>query len=140
MVTPTGTLPRLKKNRSFQLGKLTDKGTSVQLLKPEHALSQLQSIFDVVQMAPRGELMEYGTQASLLQAHATEQQRILRLTRVDINVVLETVQGTQNPSHNLLHPAKDIQSRPSQTPSVSRPPTTTLTTIGGTNINQTTNQ
>ena len=111
MVTPTGTLPRLKKNRSFQLGKLTDKGTSVQLLKLEHALSQLQSIFDVVQMAPRGELMEYGTQASLLQAHATEQQRILRSTRVDINVVLETVQGTQNPSHNLLHPARDIQSR-----------------------------
>ena len=111
MVALTGTLPRLKKNRSFQLGKLTDKGTSVQLLKLEHALSQLQSIFDVVQMAPRGELMEYGTQASLLQAHATEQQRILRSTRVDINVVLETVQGTQNPSHNLLHPARDIQSR-----------------------------
>ena len=88
-------------------------------------------------MALRGELMEYGTQASLLQAHATEQQRILRSTRVDINVVLETVQGTQNPSHNLLHPAKDIQSRPSQTPSVSRTPTTTLTTIGGININQT---
>ena len=62
-------------------------------------------------MALRGELMEYGTQASLLQAHATEQQRILRSTRVDINVVLETVQGTQNPSHNLLHPARDIQSR-----------------------------
>ena len=103
---------RLKKNRSFQLGKLTDKGKSVQLLKPEHALSQLQSVFDGVQMALRGKaLMEYGTQASLLQAHATEQQRILRSTRVDINVVLETVQGTQNPSHNLLHPAKDIQSR-----------------------------
>ena len=84
--------------------------------------------------------MEYGTQASLLQAHATEQQRILRSTRVDINVVLETVQGTQNPSHNLLHPAGDIQSRPSQTPSVSRTPTTTLTTIGGININQTASQ
>ena len=111
MVTPTGTLPRLKKNRSFQLGKLTDKGTSVQLLKLEHALSQLQSIFDVVQMAPRGELMEYGTQASLLQPNSTEQQRILRSICVDINVVLETVQGTQNPSHNLLHPARDIQSR-----------------------------
>ena len=54
MVTLTGTLPRLKKNRSFQLDKLTDKGTSEQLLKPEHALSQLQSVFDVVQMAPRG--------------------------------------------------------------------------------------
>ena len=78
MVTLTDTLTRLKKNRSFQLGKLTDKGKSVQLLKPEHALSQLQSVFDVVQMALRGELMEYGTQASLLQAHATEQQRILR--------------------------------------------------------------
>ena len=88
-------------------------------------------------MALRGELMEYGTQASLLQAHATEQQRILRSTRVDINVVLETVQGTQNPSHNLLHPAGDIQPRPSQTPSGSRTPTTTLTTIGGININQT---
>jgi len=54
MMMLTDTLPRLKKNRSFQLGKLTDKGTSVQLLKLEHALSQLQSIFDVVQMAPRG--------------------------------------------------------------------------------------
>jgi len=137
MMTLTGTLPRLKKNRSFQLGKLTDKGTSVQLLKPEHALSQLQSVFDGVQMALRGELMEHSTQASQLQAHATEQQRILRSTRVDINVVLETVQGTQNPSHNLLHPARDIQSRPSQTPSGSRPPTTTLTIIGGTNINRT---
>ena len=63
--------------------------------------------------------MEYGTQASLLQAHATEQQRILRSTRVDINVVLETVQGTQNSSHNLLHPARDIQPRPSKTSSVS---------------------
>ena len=111
MMTLTGTLPRLKKNRSFQLGKLTDKGTSVQLLKPEHALSQLQSVFDGVQMALRGELMEHSTQASQLQAHATEQQRILRSTRVDINVVLETVQETQNPSHNLLHPARDIQSR-----------------------------
>ena len=136
-MTLTDTLPRLKKNHSFQLGKLTDKGTSVQLLKPEHALSQLQSVFDGVQLELRGELMEYSTQASLLQSHATEQQRILRSSRVDINVVLETVQGTQNPSHNLLHPAKDIQSRPSQTPSVSRPPTTTLTTIGGININQT---
>lgn len=79
--------------------------------------------------------MEYGTQASLLQAHATEQQRILRSTHVDINVVLETVQGTQNSSHNLLHPARDIQSRPSQAPSVSPTPTATLTTIGGTDIN-----
>ena len=78
--------------------------------------------------------MEYGTQASLLQAHATEQQRILRSTRVDINVVLETVQGTQNPSHNLLHPARDIQSRPSQTPSGSRTLITILTIIGGTDI------
>ena len=78
MVALTGTLPRLKKNRSFQLGKLTDKGTSEPLLKPEHALSQLQRVFDGVQMALRGELMEYDTQASLLQAHATEQQRILR--------------------------------------------------------------
>ena len=55
MVALTGTLPRLKKNRSFQLGKLTDKGTSEPLLKPEHALSQLQSVFDRVQMALRGE-------------------------------------------------------------------------------------
>lgn len=52
----TDTLPRLKKNHSFQLGKLTDKGKSVQLLKPEHALSQLQSVFDGVQMALRGDL------------------------------------------------------------------------------------
>ncbi|MDU1346786.1 hypothetical protein [Eikenella corrodens] len=122
MVTLTDTLTRLTKNRSFQLGKLTDKGLSEPLLKPEHALSQLQSVFDVVQMAPRGELMEYGTQASLLQAHATEQQRILRSTRVDINVVLETVQGTQNPSHNLLRSARNIQPRPAKTPSVSPVP------------------
>ena len=134
MVTPTGTLPRLKKNRSFQLGKLTDKGTSVQLLKPEHALSQLQSIFDVVQMAPRGELMEHSTQASLLPAHATEKQRILRSSRGDINEVLEAVQGIKNPSHNLLHPARDIQPRPAKTPSVSQTLITILTIIGGTDI------
>ena len=73
--------------------------------------SQLQSVFDKVQIAIRDELMKHGTRASLLQARSTEQQRILRSTRVDINVVLETVQGTQNPSHNLLHPARDIQSR-----------------------------
>lgn len=122
MVTLTGTPPRLKKNRSFQLGNLPDKGTSEPLLKPEHALSQLQSVFDVVRMALRGELMEYGIQASLLQAHATEPRRILRSSRGDINVVLETVQGTQNPSHNLLHPARDIQPRPAKTPSVSPDP------------------
>ena len=58
MMTLAGTLPRLKKNRSFQLGNLTDKGTSEPLLKPEHALSQLQSVFDGVQMALRGELMD----------------------------------------------------------------------------------
>ncbi len=55
MMMLTDTLPRLKKNRSFQLGKLTDKGTSEPLLKPEHALSQLQRVFDGVQMALRGE-------------------------------------------------------------------------------------
>ena len=54
MVALTGTLPRLKKNRSFQLGKLTDKGLSEQLLKLEYGLSQLQSVFDVVQMALSG--------------------------------------------------------------------------------------
>ena len=122
MVTPTGTLPRLKKNRSFQLGKLTDKGTSVQLLKLEHALSQLQSIFDVVQMAPRGELMEYGTQASLLQPNSTEQQRILRSSRGDINAVLAAAQSIKNPSHNLLQSAGDIQPRPTKTLSVSPVP------------------
>ena len=73
MMTLTDTLTRLKKNLSFQLGNLTDKCTSEQLLKLEYGLSQLQSVFDGVQMALRGELMEYGTQASLLQAHATEQ-------------------------------------------------------------------
>ena len=98
MVTLTGTLTRLKKSLSLQLGNLTDKGTSEPLLKPEHALSQLQSVFDGVQMSLRDELMKYGTRASLLQVRSTEQQRILRSTRVDINVVLETVQGTQNPS------------------------------------------
>lgn len=133
-MTPTGTLPRLKKNRSFQLGKLTDKSTFEPLLKPEHALSQLQSIFDGVQMALRGELMEHSTQASLLQAHATEKQRILRSSRGDVNEVLEAVQGIKNPSHNLLQSAGDIQPRPTKTLSVSRTPTTTLTTIGGTNI------
>ena len=117
MMTLTGTLTRLKKNRSFQLGKLTDQGTSEPLLKPAHALSQLQSVFDGVHLELRDELMEHGTQASLLQPHSIEQQRILRSSRGDINAVLETVQGTQNPSHNLLHPARDIQSRPSQTPS-----------------------
>jgi len=120
-VTPTGTLPRLKKNRSFQLGKLTDKSTFEPLLKPEHALSQLQSIFDGVQMALRGELMEHSTQASLLQAHATEQQRILRSSRSDINAVLAAAQGIKNPSHNLLRSARNIQPRPAKTPSVSQP-------------------
>ena len=122
MMTLTGTLPRLKKNRSFQLGKLPDKGTSEPLLKPEHALSQLQSVFDVVQMALRGELMEYGTQASLLQPNSTEQQRILRSSRSDINAVLAAAQGIKLPSHNLLHPAGDIQPRPAKTPSVSPVP------------------
>lgn len=65
-MTPTGTLPRLKKNRSFQLGKLTDKGLSEQLLKLEYGLSQLQSVFNGVQMALKNELMEYGKRASLL--------------------------------------------------------------------------
>ena len=111
MVTLTDTLTQLKKNLSLQLGSWPTNACPKQLLKTEHALSQLQSVFDAVQMALRGELMEYGTQASLLQAHATEQQRILHSTRVDITVVLVTVQGTQNPSHNLLHPARDIQSR-----------------------------
>ena len=100
-MTLTDTLPRLKKNHSFQLGKLTDKGTSVQLLKPEHALSQLQSVFDGVQMALRGELMEHSTQASQLQAHATEQQRILCSTRSDINALMKEVQGIKHPFHNL---------------------------------------
>ena len=100
MMTLAGTLPRLKKNRSFQLGNLTDKGTSEPLLKPEHALSQLQSVFDGVQMALRVWLMEHSTQASLLQAHATEQQRILRSSRSDINAVLAAAQGIKNPSHN----------------------------------------
>ncbi|MFC2613530.1 MAG: hypothetical protein ACFNX9_09080, partial [Eikenella corrodens] len=129
-----------KKNHSFQLGNLTDKGTSVQLLKLEYGLSQLQSVFDGVQMALKNELMEYGKRASLLQAHATEQQRILRSSRSDINAVLAAVQGIKLPFHNLLHPAGGIQSRPSHTPSGSRTPTTTLTIIGGININQTASQ
>ena len=84
--------------------------------------------------------MEHSTQASLLQAHATEKQRILRSSRGDVNEVLEAVQGIKNPSHNLLRSARNIQPRPAKTPSVSRTPTTTLTIIGGTNINQTSNQ
>ena len=122
MMTLTGTLPRLKKNRSFQLGKLTDKGTSEPLLKPEHALSQLQSVFDGVQLELRDELMEHGTQASLLQPHSIEQQRILRSSRGDINAVLEAAQGIKNPSHNLLRSARNIQPRPAKTPSVSPDP------------------
>ena len=99
----TDTLTRLKKNRSFQLGKLTDKGTSEPLLKPEHALSQLQRVFDGVQMALRGggELMEHSTQASLLQVRSTEQQRILCSTRSDINALMKEVQGIKHPFHNL---------------------------------------
>ena len=134
-MTLTDTLTRLTKNRSFQLGKLTDKGTSEQPLKLEYGLSQLQSVFDAVQMAPRGgELMEHSTQASLLQVRSTEQQRILRSTRSDINAVLAAVQGIKLPFHNLLQSAGDIQPRPTKTLSVSRTPTTTLTTIGGTDI------
>ena len=139
-MTLTDTLTRLTKNRSFQLGKLTDKGTSEQPLKLEYGLSQLQSVFDGVQMALKNELMKYGTRASLLQVHSTEQQRILRSTRSDINAVLAAAQGIKPPFHNLLRTTRDIQSRPSQTPSGSRTPTTTLTTIGGININQTASQ
>ena len=80
--------------------------------------------------------MEHSTQASLLQAHATEQQRILRSTRSDINAVLAAVQGIKLPFHNLLRTSRDIQSRPAKTPSVSQTLITTLTIIGGTNINQ----
>lgn len=78
--------------------------------------------------------MEHSTQASLLQVRSTEQQRILRSTRSDINAVLAAVQGIKLPFHNLLQSAGDIQPRPTKTLSVSRTPTTTLTTIGGTNI------
>ena len=72
MVTLTDTLTRLKTNRSFQLGKLPDKYTSEQLLKPEHALSQLQklqSVFDGIQMALRGEA--YGVRHTSLPASST---------------------------------------------------------------------
>jgi len=79
--------------------------------------------------------MEHSTQASLLQARSTEPQRILRSTHGDINAVLAAAQGIKNPSHNLLRSARNIQPRPAKTPSVSRTPTTTLTTIGGTDIN-----
>ncbi len=37
--------------------------------------------------------MEHSTQASLLQVRSTEQQRILRSSRGDINAVLEATQG-----------------------------------------------
>ena len=111
MVTLTDKLTRLTKNRSFQLGKLTDKCTSEQLLKLEYGLSQLQSVFDAVQMALKNELMKYGKRASLLQVRSTEQQRILRSTRSDINTLLAAVQGIKLPFHNLLHPAGGIQSR-----------------------------
>ena len=119
MMMLTDTLTRLKKNRSFQLGNLSDKGTSESLLKPEHALSQLQSVFDGVQMALRDELMKYGKRASLLQVRSTEPQRILRSTHGDINAVLAAAQGIKNPSHNLLRSARNIQPRPSKTSSVS---------------------
>ena len=136
----TDTLTRLKKNRSFQLGNLTDKGTSEQLLKLEYGLSQLQSVFDVVQMALRGELVEHSTQASLLQAHATEQQRILRSTRSDINAVLAAVQGIKYPFHYLLRSTRVFSPILPKHHRYLRSPTTTLTIIGGTNINQTSNQ
>ena len=71
MMTLTDMLTRLKKNSSFQLGNLPDKCTSEQLLKLEYGLSQLQSVFDGVQMALRDELMKYGTRASLLQVRST---------------------------------------------------------------------
>ena len=98
MMTLTDTLTRLKKNRSFQLGNLPDKCTSEQLLKLEYGLSQLQSVFDGVQMALRD---EHGTRASLLQVRSTEQQWILRSTRSDINALVEEVQGIKHPFHNL---------------------------------------
>ena len=37
--------------------------------------------------------MKYGKRASLLQVRSTEQQRILRSTRSDINAVLAAAQG-----------------------------------------------
>ena len=37
--------------------------------------------------------MEHSTQTSLLQVRSTEQQRILRSTRSDINAVLAAAQG-----------------------------------------------
>ena len=67
-MTLTDTLTRLTKNRSFQLGKLTDKGTSEQPLKLEYGLSQLQSVFDAVQMAPRG---DHGAQYAGLPTSST---------------------------------------------------------------------
>ena len=122
MMTLAGTLPRLKKNRSFQLGKLTDKGTSVQLLKPEHALSQLQSVFDGVQMALRGGA--HGAQYAGLPASSTRNRTATDTasSRGNINAVLEAAQGIKNPSHNLLRSAGDIQPRPAKTPSVSPDP------------------
>jgi len=48
-----------------------------------------------------GELMEYSTQASLLQVRSTEQQRILCSTRSDINALMKEVQGIKHPFHNL---------------------------------------
>ena len=97
-------------------------GNTVNNATDFYTLSQLQSVFDGVQMALRGELMDHGTQASLLQVRSTEQQRILRSSRSDINAVLAAAQGIKLPSHNLLHPARDIQPRPAKTPSVSPDP------------------
>ena len=79
--------------------------------------------------------MEYGTQASLLQPHATEQQRILRSTRSDINAVLAAVQGIKYPFHNLLRSTRLFSPILPKHHRYLRPPTTILTTIGGTDIN-----
>jgi len=79
--------------------------------------------------------MEHSTQASLLQAHATEQQRILRSTHSDINAVLAAVQGIKYPFHNLLRSTKLFSPVLPKHHRYLRPPTTILMIIGGTDIN-----
>ena len=56
--------------------------------------------------------MEHSTQASLLQVRSTEQQRILRSTRSDINAVLAAAHGIKPPFHNLLRTTRERYSVP----------------------------
>lgn len=105
------TFNQIKNQISFQLKNLVDKCTSEQLNRLESGLEQLQKVFDGVQIALREELMEHGSRASLLQPNSSEQQRILRATRGDVDAVLEAAKGNVREHNNLLEATSDIQKR-----------------------------